>query len=229
MPFHLALRRRRRSTNLPAHSSQSDIKRPSSPGTPSGSSSFAVARPHGANAVRCVAPSPSLYPLLYVLGVMRVLTFVLILPRSVARPHRVSLISPRNSSFSPLKTPLLPNDMNDIAPDATPRASSHQPTHPPTLSLLAPSLHLLRPTRSRRAAAPPRPSSARAAGAGGSSNTMLKLYTDSGEAGLKVYVDSDLLCRRKNTQTCAHSSSLCLPGPFPLSGCSAMGRRVGTG
>lgn len=38
----------------------------------------------------------------------------------------------------------------------------------------------------RRAAAAPRPSSARAAGAGGSSNTMLKLYTDSGEAGLKV-------------------------------------------
>ncbi|GFZ50471.1 Protein transport protein Sec61 subunit beta [Saitozyma sp. JCM 24511] len=76
--------------------------------------------------------------------------------------------------------------MNDIAPDATTRASFPQPTHPPSLSLLAPSLHLRRPTRSRRAAAPPRPSSARAAGAGGSSNTMLKLYTDSGEAGLKV-------------------------------------------
>ncbi len=40
----------------------------------------------------------------------------------------------------------------------------------------------------RRAPAAPRPSSSRAAGAGGSSNTMLKLYTDSGEAGLKVYV-----------------------------------------
>ncbi|WOO78052.1 Protein transport protein Sec61 subunit beta [Vanrija pseudolonga] len=38
----------------------------------------------------------------------------------------------------------------------------------------------------RRAPAAPRPSSARAAGAGGSSNTMLKLYTDSGDAGLKV-------------------------------------------
>ncbi|KAL7420451.1 Arf guanine nucleotide exchange factor sbh1 [Cryptotrichosporon argae] len=38
----------------------------------------------------------------------------------------------------------------------------------------------------RRAPAAARPSSARAAGAGGSSNTMLKLYTDSGEAGLKV-------------------------------------------
>ncbi|KAK4688296.1 protein transport protein SEC61 subunit beta, partial [Tremellales sp. Uapishka_1] len=41
-------------------------------------------------------------------------------------------------------------------------------------------------TYRRRAAAPPKPSSTRAAGAGGSSNTMLKLYTDSGEAGLKV-------------------------------------------
>ncbi|ORY24594.1 Sec61beta family-domain-containing protein [Naematelia encephala] len=38
----------------------------------------------------------------------------------------------------------------------------------------------------RRAPSTPRPSSTRAAGAGGSSNTMLKLYTDSGEAGLKV-------------------------------------------
>ncbi|RSH79228.1 Arf guanine nucleotide exchange factor sbh1 [Apiotrichum porosum] len=38
----------------------------------------------------------------------------------------------------------------------------------------------------RRAPAAPRPSSARAAGAGGSSNTMMKLYTDSGDAGLKV-------------------------------------------
>ncbi|RXK40332.1 protein transporter SEC61 subunit beta [Tremella mesenterica] len=38
----------------------------------------------------------------------------------------------------------------------------------------------------RRAAAALRPNSARAAGAGGSSNTMLKLYTDSGDAGLKV-------------------------------------------
>ena len=40
--------------------------------------------------------------------------------------------------------------------------------------------------RRRRAPAAARPSSARAAGAGGSTNTMLKLYTDSGEAGLKV-------------------------------------------
>ncbi|WVQ84232.1 hypothetical protein IAT38_006383 [Cryptococcus sp. DSM 104549] len=38
----------------------------------------------------------------------------------------------------------------------------------------------------RRAPAAARPTSTRAAGAGGSSNTMLKLYTDSGEAGLKV-------------------------------------------
>ncbi|TYJ58412.1 hypothetical protein B9479_000958 [Cryptococcus floricola] len=38
----------------------------------------------------------------------------------------------------------------------------------------------------RRAPAAARPSSTRSAGAGGSSNTMLKLYTDSGEAGLKV-------------------------------------------
>ncbi|KAK8864153.1 hypothetical protein IAR55_001399 [Kwoniella newhampshirensis] len=38
----------------------------------------------------------------------------------------------------------------------------------------------------RRAPAAARPQSTRAAGAGGSSNTMLKLYTDSGEAGLKV-------------------------------------------
>lgn len=39
---------------------QSDIKRPSSPGTPTpaggASSAFAVARPHGANAVRYVSP-----------------------------------------------------------------------------------------------------------------------------------------------------------------------------
>lgn len=39
---------------------------------------------------------------------------------------------------------------------------------------------------SRRAPAAPRPASARAAGAGGSSNTMMKLYTDSGDVGLKV-------------------------------------------
>ncbi|KAI9634585.1 Sec61beta family-domain-containing protein [Dioszegia hungarica] len=38
----------------------------------------------------------------------------------------------------------------------------------------------------RRAPTAPRPNSSRAAGAGGSSNTMLKLYTDSGDAGLKV-------------------------------------------
>lgn len=40
----------------------------------------------------------------------------------------------------------------------------------------------------RRAPAAARPTSTRSAGAGGSSNTMLKLYTDSGEAGLKVCV-----------------------------------------
>jgi protein transport protein SEC61 subunit beta len=39
---------------------------------------------------------------------------------------------------------------------------------------------------SRRAPTAPKPTSTRAAGAGGSSNTMLKLYTDSGETGLQV-------------------------------------------
>lgn len=34
IPFHLALRRRTRSTSSPTHSSQSDIKRPSSPEPP---------------------------------------------------------------------------------------------------------------------------------------------------------------------------------------------------
>lgn len=50
------------------------------------------------------------------------------------------------------------------------------PTHP--FSLAA----------SRRAASSSvaKPNSTRAAGAGGSSNTMLKLYTDSGETGLQV-------------------------------------------
>lgn len=43
---------------------------------------------------------------------------------------------------------------------------------------------------SRRAPTAPKPNSSRAAGAGGSSNTMLKLYTDSGENGLQVYVDA---------------------------------------
>ncbi|KAH8087917.1 hypothetical protein HD553DRAFT_306871 [Filobasidium floriforme] len=38
----------------------------------------------------------------------------------------------------------------------------------------------------RRAPTAPKPNSTRAAGAGGSSNTMLKLYTDSGENGLQV-------------------------------------------
>ncbi|GHJ84051.1 hypothetical protein NliqN6_0453 [Naganishia liquefaciens] len=38
----------------------------------------------------------------------------------------------------------------------------------------------------RRAPTAPKPTSSRAAGAGGSSNTMLKLYTDSGESGLQI-------------------------------------------
>jgi hypothetical protein len=77
----------------------------------------------------------------------------------------------------------------------TPRSQCH-PVSPLSCLMTIPShLPLLRHLQlrvkthtdpRRRAQAAPRPSSARAAGAGGSSNTMLKLYTDSGEAGLKV-------------------------------------------
>lgn len=62
----------------------------------------------------------------------------------------------------------------------------------------------------RRAPAAARPSSTRSAGAGGSSNTMLKLYTDSGEAGLKVCVfykiplgSSDYFSVANSTQCCS--------------------------
>lgn len=42
----------------------------------------------------------------------------------------------------------------------------------------------------RRAAPAQKPNSTRSAGAGGSSQTMLRLYTGDGEGGLKVYVPS---------------------------------------
>ncbi|BEI80499.1 hypothetical protein CcaverHIS002_0110280 [Cutaneotrichosporon cavernicola] len=67
-------------------------------------------------------------------------------------------------------------------------ADVKRPTSPPTASGSA--FAVARPHGAnavrRRAPAAPRPTSARAAGAGGSSNTMLKLYTDSGDVGLKV-------------------------------------------
>jgi hypothetical protein len=112
------------------------------------------------------------------------LTFVYVLLCSIIRPRRVSPASLHHPFTSPVE--LLSTERTRSR-----RSATRSPPQP-ALSFTARPLVSpppTRPTHSRRAAAPPRPSSARAAGAGGSSNTMLKLYTDSGEAGLKVYVD----------------------------------------